>query len=100
MNLRVVDDEAMNFAFPSKTFEYANMEIPMVTTRLLEDPEFINNTFLIDEITPQSIADKILEAHSNQERANFMAVKLKAFAIEKFSFDSCSAKMFSFLNKI
>lgn len=97
LNLRRVDDEAMDYAFPSKIFECISTGVPVLTTNVLNDKEFVENTYILDEVTPQSIADKIKFAINDKENAVKKAQKAKDYILDKYSFDSFASKIVEFL---
>ncbi|MBR7132914.1 MAG: glycosyltransferase family 4 protein [Clostridia bacterium] len=100
LNLRRLDDEAMDYAFPSKTFECINTGIPLLTTRVLEDKEFLENVFIIDDITPRAIAEKIRYIYNNKELAYRMANAAKKYVDGKYSFESAAKKLVKFINAL
>ena len=99
LNLRRIDDEAINFAFPSKLFEYASTGIPIVTTPLLQEKMFLENVYLLDSIDKYKIAEQILEAYHNQTIARTKGAELKKYVEQNHSFRSTAEKVFAFIKK-
>lgn len=100
LNLRRVDDEAMYYAFPSKIFECISSGIPVLTTKVLDDKEFVENTYILDAVTPENIADKIKFAIKDKENAGEKAKRAKSYIEEKYSFDKSARKVLDFINTL
>ena len=98
-NLRDLNDEAMNFAFPSKTFECASMAIPMITTKLLDDNVFINNAVIIDNVTVEEITKAIEKVVKNYQIYKDKSMLLKKYIDERYSFDNCALELYDFLKQ-
>lgn len=100
LNLRRLDDEAMDFAFPSKTFEYINTGLPMLTTRVLSDHEFCDNTFILDTFSADELAKMIQSVRANYDLALQKASKAKQYILSRYSFQASAEHIFLFLNSI
>lgn len=100
LNLRCLDDEAMDYAFPSKTFEYIAVGKPLLTTKVLDDDIFIENVFLLEEFSAEDLANQIRFAFLNREEAIYKTTKLKEFVENQYSFDSSAKKIIDFISMV
>lgn len=100
LNLRRLDDEAMDFAFPSKLFEYTSTSLPVVSTALLRDELFLENVYLLEAVEASKIAEQILSAHFNREEADKKGLELKKYVEDRYSFETIATDVYEFLEPI
>ena len=68
INPRPTDDYIAQITFPSKMFEYMTSGTPVLATRLNGyTQDFLDNLFIIEENTPQCIADTIIRVSKLSE---------------------------------
>ena len=100
LNLRRLDDEAMEYAFPSKTFEYVGTGVPLLTTAVLTEPEFLDNVYCLDEMSGEALASVIETAYRDREHGQERARRLKAHVGNAYSFERMATRVCEFLNGI
>ena len=100
LNLRRLDDEAMDFAFPSKVFEYISMKIPMISTRVLNDSDFVDNIHLIERIDAVHVANAIKAVCQNSSQSEEKAGKLSEYIKNTYSTKEMTMKIYSFINTV
>lgn len=98
INLRLLDDEAMDFAFPSKAFECISTGIPVLTTPVLKEKEFLEGTVVIEDITPEEIYNKIKDVYENKDFYAEKALKARDYVLDKYSFENSAREIFSFID--
>ena len=98
LNIRRLDDEAMDFAFPSKTFECASTSIPMVTTKVMNDFVFLENAAILDDVNEICLEKIIGDIVSHYDVFCQKARILKNYIDKKYSFDNCALTLCEFIN--
>lgn len=96
---RILNDEAMDFAFPSKVFECIVTGVPVLTTALLNDEVFLENVAIIDKITPYDMYTHIYRIYKNYSDFKYKAQKAKEYILANYSFENYTLEILSFINK-
>ena len=97
LNLRRTDDEAMNYAFPSKFFESICSGVPVVTPKLIDDFEINDNVYIINKISAGEISETIFSAYDDRSFGRTKALKARNFALDKYSFDKSASNIIKFI---
>ncbi len=100
LNLRVMNDEAMDFSFPSKLFEYISMQIPIITTRTLPETEFAENATIVDALDAQHIAEAVLSVRGNYAKAELKARHLFDYIQSTYSNEEMTRQIYCFMKEI
>lgn len=100
LNIRALDDEAMNYAFPSKLFEIMNSGVPAISTNLLNDEEFHNCIYILDTITVQSIKEAILQIYNNYAVYCEKAKNAKKYVYTKYNYKQLSKEIYKYINSV
>ena len=100
LNLRVTNDEAMDFSFPSKLFEYISMQIPIITTCILPEAEFADNATIVDKLDAEHIAEAILSVRDNYAKAELKARHLSDYIQSTYSNEEMTRQIYCFMEKI
>lgn len=100
LNLRRLDDEAMDYAFPSKTFEYVSTGVPMLTTAVLKDPSFLEYAYILDRVNGEQVARQIQAAYDDRLNGAERASRLKQYIEKEYSFEAIAARVYEFLKTI
>ena len=99
LNLRRPDDEAMNYAFPSKLFESIGSGIPVLTTPLLSDECFSKNVYVLNKVSPECIFQTISAACRDREAGQHKAQIIKEYISKNYSFEKAADMITEFLFK-
>lgn len=100
LNLRNLDSEVAKFGFPSKLIEYMGSGIPILTTKVLRDDEFLDSVFNIEGYSSREIAQEILyikEHHKEQEEKSY---KAKQYVIKYNNWGNIGKEIYDFMKKI
>lgn len=101
INPRPVDDFIAKVTFPSKMFEYMTSGTPVLTTRLngfLE--EYYDTMFFIDDNSPQSIADAIVEVvKTNEQELSEKALLAYNLVTQKKNWDVQTSNIIGFISE-
>ncbi len=100
LNLRKTDDEAMDFAFPSKIFECIGAGVPVLTTKVLDDEEFTNNTYIINNATVDDLVCAIRFAINDRNNSFAKAEKAKRYIEDNYSFDKSAEAIVDFIDTV
>ena len=66
VNLRDTGNYVSKFAFPSKLTQYMSSGIPVLSTKVLNEPEFSQAAFIVEDLDPEKISKKIIHIYHNQ----------------------------------
>ena len=99
LNLRCPNDEAMEYAFPSKVFEYINIGVPLLTTNIFEDIELSENTYILESNTVDLFVSGINDILDNWELSVKKACIAKEFVMKKYNYEILAKKMYLFLKE-
>lgn len=100
VNLRKTDDYVMNFSFPSKLFEYLTTGTPVITTKLLNDKEFLNSVYVLEDITEKNIIKAIYAIKDNYKEYLSRAKQAKRFLINNYSFDTIALNVINYIDSL
>ena len=101
VNPRPIAPEYTKYSFPSKNMEYMVSGTPMLTTKLPGMPgEYYPYVYLIEEETPQGIAEELKKIFAEPfEARKAKATKARAFVLEQKSNVVQAGKIIDFLAK-
>jgi glycosyltransferase involved in cell wall biosynthesis len=99
VNLRRIDDYAMNFVFPSKLMEYIEKGCPVLTTRLLDDFELNDCLFVADSLDVEEVSRFILDIQKNRKNAYERAYRARKYAEKRYSYDRLAKEISLFIEK-
>lgn len=99
LNLRRLEDEAMDFAFPSKFFEIVSTGKPIITTKIINDLELIDYIYLLEPMTSAELTNVLNGIISSYSKALDRAAMAKKIVLEKYNYDDLSYSLYRFLNR-
>lgn len=100
LNLRITDDEAMDFAFPSKVFEYISLKIPLISTLVMEEREFVENVWVVESLNAEHVANAIKTVYHNFDLAEAKAERLARYIRDKYSNEEMTKRIYSFIESV
>ncbi|ANE40855.1 hypothetical protein IM42_05080 [Fervidobacterium sp. SC_NGM5_O18] len=100
LNLRDTRHFVNKFAFPSKLIQYLYSGIPVLSTRVIEDPRFDDIAFVVDDIHPESIAKIILYIFNNPQEQEKRSKLARQYVRENYLWRSIVNEIYDFFNEI
>lgn len=100
LNLRNPNSVACNFSFPSKYLEYLDSGIPILTTRFQPDINFDDISYVIEDLTPDSIITGILTAMNSKYRGMQLALEAKVFLKSNYAWNNIIPPIVDFWGKL
>lgn len=84
VNIRNPGHYVTKFSFPSKLIEYISKGKPILSTNLNFNTDLASGLYIIDDVNPTIIKDKILKIESDSEETKNIKIKIaqRALTIE------------------
>lgn len=100
LNLRDTNHYVAKFAFPSKLMQYLSSGTPVLSTRVLEDADFANVAFVIDDFTPKKTSEMIKYIIDNPDEQQKRSIQAKDYIRKKFSWNNIGEDIYEFFLEV
>ena len=100
VSLRIPDDYAMKFSFPSKLFEYMATGRPVLTTRIISDFSLDEYVYVVDDMSTNTISSCLKSIYADSNHASTKAENARAYVCKHYNYDTLSQDIIQFLKQL